>query len=441
MSDREMDDKVPCSASNTPDLVTEEVQKGEAEIEKPNSPPGGLKHRIQKTTKQVLGTGNLAVHKVGAMAKKTAVVVTQGGGMAVAQVRKVLLKKGSFASNEVTQTTEFPPADGNVRGDDLHSQYSETLVEDSSISLGSLAWLRIDSDRMIIFVVVASIAFFETLKNLNGIFHENVAPLSVLWTWMLVAFVVGTEVDGDVLVEELKLRFLGPELAKKKPTTTTVPTEALALTNAEILPVASARSRSMHPVRFLRRVSVKSTKPVKKPQTILRIPTKEVIQSMHFDATFVRRLSRFGRRAETIQEDAPLKSDDHKDDSLPLGGSDRQAIKEQVHSMGSMESEHTNATMLLSKMHVHPLGSLRGIDIFLSESAEESMSDHPFLIRNGLCDVPTFMVNMMTQWGCILIYFELPSWVRGGEASLVEQEGDDESVTALKVSLLGSRPR
>ncbi len=54
--------------------------------------------------------------------------------------------------------------------------------------------------------------------------------------------------------------------------------------------------------------------------------------------------------------------------------------------------------------------------------------------RNGLREVPTVLVNMMTQWGCFLIYFEMPVWVKDFTTSLVQNEDDPDDVKALKVS-------
>ena len=40
---------------------------------------------------------------------------------------------------------------------------------------------------------------------------------------------------------------------------------------------------------------------------------------------------------------------------------------------------------------------------------------------------------MMTQWGSILIYMELPDWVVDGSTCLVEESDDPDNVKALKV--------
>lgn len=42
---------------------------------------------------------------------------------------------------------------------------------------------------------------------------------------------------------------------------------------------------------------------------------------------------------------------------------------------------------------------------------------------------------MMTQWGSILIYYELPTWVTDNSTSLVETEADPDDVKALKVRM------
>jgi hypothetical protein len=50
------------------------------------------------------------------------------------------------------------------------------------------------------------------------------------------------------------------------------------------------------------------------------------------------------------------------------------------------------------------------------------------------------MINIWTQWGSLLIYFEMPSWVKDFDASLVEEETDAEDVKALKVRFVCISP-
>ena len=81
---------------------------------------------------------------------------------------------------------------------------------------------------------------------------------------------------------------------------------------------------------------------------------------------------------------------------------------------------------------VTPLFQLRGMDIYLSEDIPEmESSTHPYLLEHGLRSVPTFIVNVLTQWGNIFIYFEMPSWVEGFDMMVDESDPDD--VKALKV--------
>ena len=90
---------------------------------------------------------------------------------------------------------------------------------------------------------------------------------------------------------------------------------------------------------------------------------------------------------------------------------------------------------------VAPLFQLRGMDIFLSEDIPEmESSTHPYLLEHGLRSVPTFIVNILTQWGNIFIYFEMPKWVQSfdmivqeSDPHMIVQESDPHDVKALKV--------
>jgi hypothetical protein len=47
--------------------------------------------------------------------------------------------------------------------------------------------------------------------------------------------------------------------------------------------------------------------------------------------------------------------------------------------------------------------------------------------------MPSFVVNVMTQWANILIYFQMPEWVNGWD-NIFEDDDDPDEVKALKVS-------
>jgi len=67
--------------------------------------------------------------------------------------------------------------------------------------------------------------------------------------------------------------------------------------------------------------------------------------------------------------------------------------------------------------------------------ALEGLFAHGFAssLRNGLRDTPSFVVNIMSQWANILIYFQMPSWIKDWN-NIVEEEGDPDDVKALKVN-------
>jgi hypothetical protein len=46
------------------------------------------------------------------------------------------------------------------------------------------------------------------------------------------------------------------------------------------------------------------------------------------------------------------------------------------------------------------------------------------------------MINILTPYGNICIYFKLPDWVKDFKESLVEEEDDPSDVIALKVSVV-----
>lgn len=88
----------------------------------------------------------------------------------------------------------------------------------------------------------------------------------------------------------------------------------------------------------------------------------------------------------------------------------------------------------LNDFVVNPLFRLRGMDVFTANGGdpEANIADHPWLIQNGLRDKPTFVVNAMVQWGNIVLYFEMPEWVRDWD-SIMEKDNDPDDVKALKV--------
>lgn len=77
---------------------------------------------------------------------------------------------------------------------------------------------------------------------------------------------------------------------------------------------------------------------------------------------------------------------------------------------------------------------MRYVVAVLSFSSSSLTSLSTLRNRNGLRDTPSFVVNVMTQWANILIYFELPSWIKNWD-NIAEEADDHDDVKALKVIL------
>lgn len=80
---------------------------------------------------------------------------------------------------------------------------------------------------------------------------------------------------------------------------------------------------------------------------------------------------------------------------------------------------------------IDPLFNLRGMDVFLTDEPEDDAATHPWLLKSGLRDVPTFIINLVTRWGNILLYYEMSEWVNDWD--IKEEENDADDIKTLKV--------
>lgn len=96
--------------------------------------------------------------------------------------------------------------------------------------------------------------------------------------------------------------------------------------------------------------------------------------------------------------------------------------------IGAFDLASTTADSLKDFV-IEPVFKLRGMDVFLSEEPESVVSSHPWLLKQGLRETPGFTVNTLTQWGNILVYFEVPHAIFHDP----EKETDMDDVKAAKV--------
>jgi len=88
---------------------------------------------------------------------------------------------------------------------------------------------------------------------------------------------------------------------------------------------------------------------------------------------------------------------------------------------------------------VQTVCTLQGLDLFLTDAAPESVCEHPAFVEAGLRDKPMFVLNTITHVGNIILYFELPGWVRDWNESLREDPFlDTPPIAALKRFLRGT---
>lgn len=121
------------------------------------------------------------------------------------------------------------------------------------------------------------------------------------------------------------------------------------------------------------------------------------------------------------------------------GGLNRNMLHNQARpscrAIGYVITENTLAETYADK--VEPLFSYRGMDIFTCDNPQEKIWKHPLLLKDGLRDKPTFIINIMTTWANISTYLEMPSWVKKFD-SIVETESDSNEIKALKRFFNGS---
>eukprot|EP00549_Striatella_unipunctata_P019152 CAMPEP_0118708048 /NCGR_PEP_ID=MMETSP0800-20121206/21621_1 /TAXON_ID=210618 ORGANISM="Striatella unipunctata, Strain CCMP2910" /NCGR_SAMPLE_ID=MMETSP0800 /ASSEMBLY_ACC=CAM_ASM_000638 /LENGTH=655 /DNA_ID=CAMNT_0006611099 /DNA_START=225 /DNA_END=2195 /DNA_ORIENTATION=- len=105
--------------------------------------------------------------------------------------------------------------------------------------------------------------------------------------------------------------------------------------------------------------------------------------------------------------------------------------------IGNVPADSVIATSLVSEV-ADPLLNLRGIDVFVTDCPEENIVEYlPVLTRCGLRDNPSCVVNVMTPFANIVLYFTLPEWLTSF-SNLKEDPLDAHDIKAMKRFLLGS---
>ena len=116
---------------------------------------------------------------------------------------------------------------------------------------------------------------------------------------------------------------------------------------------------------------------------------------------------------------------------------DLYAARMKTERLGHVNTGNDRASILQANIEVDPLFKLRGMDVFRADIPEERICRQPILEENGLRDVPTFVVNLMLPGANLVVYFQMPSWIKKFE-DIVEEEDDAEDTKAFKRFLRGT---
>jgi len=345
----------------------------------------------------------------------------------------------SFISEVTTPTIETPSVDLGRDQDTGISSSSPSTVEKPT-ELSSRSNLVMD-DHMILWIVVASIGAMQILENVSRI-AANEFPFSFVLAAMLFAFTAGLEMDANAVISKVKTTLLGMEEDVPTKTATFGEADNILMLSAQELHAGEVTRPSNPLTRLLRRgnQSIRRTIP---PVTVLRRRKSEVNrdsaandQKKHFNVNLLQRLQRF-RSRKSRSEEFKKERDETIEPALVTGSDDDPAQTHISHHLGAADINKAHADVLSKKLPVKPMCELRGMDVFLADISEAELSNHPFLVKNGLREVPTFVLNMMTQWGNVLIYMQLPDWVVDFGPSIVESQDDPNDVKALKRFLSG----
>ena len=80
-------------------------------------------------------------------------------------------------------------------------------------------------------------------------------------------------------------------------------------------------------------------------------------------------------------------------------------------SIGRHRLSPEDADTLNDDFVIVPAMQLRGMDIFTTDEPQTQVAQHPWLIRNGLRDTPTVLINVVMHWANFLIYLQVRLYI------------------------------
>eukprot|EP00980_Cylindrotheca_fusiformis_P013096 scaffold3281_cov129-Cylindrotheca_fusiformis.AAC.15 len=233
-----------------------------------------------------------------------------------------------------------------------------------------------DQDRRIIWIVVASIFVVRNFENWHEVV-DNKFSFDLVFVWMLAAFLLGLELDMSFLIGRMKAQIFGLE-----------ETQQMGMGHFFSIETAEKVGRRFGIKSFLAQESKEPQATIANcfPKTCLQShkPPSKQKQKVVYHVNLTRRLASRFRANRDQGLDANSDSTESGDETEITSTSNSSLLTEVTdQTEGYNNARKTGAVKLPNEfeVEVEPLFRLRGLDIFLTDCAEEHMGTHPYLLK------------------------------------------------------------
>lgn len=382
-------------------------------------------------------------------------------------------QRSSVSSGQDSASAEDSIASNEGGDESRMPRFTCYLSKKGTLVIGPVLEFAVRDSTILSAASVIAVIF--TYKSIPMIVDDNVLPLKTALSWTLLGFLSGFHwtflcsraslfslsiSDKDAASEELGVSEAEGAAILKSPErmspSTIIPRTASGPDNHKLF------NQTVRRVTGIRRISY-AKRDVSAPLAPLRLngfwsclvdiegrkklPWEEHVGGCSENDTLHKRLLRFNdfrvkkRGSEwsggsmIANVEASATSEGAGEDARNGISSDGQ-LERSLQPFGGVRMRNKSMETLSGDFVVDPLCRLRGMDIFQTDCPEEEICKHRLLTRMGMRKVPTFLVNIMAPWANVVVYFQMPEWVkRFGD--IKETEGDSQDTKSLKRFLTG----
>jgi hypothetical protein len=313
----------------------------------------------------------------------------------VSDVKNSMTKKmkRKEASSETSSTTMLEESSSTTKSTTKASG-DETPVTGSSKSMDTTTTSSLTAlleptetvvlkDETIVWIVVASIVLSSMVDHWREIL-ANQFPASVVLAWMLVAFCVGQKMDPEIWSDFLETKVMG--ITKVSEAASAAAADVPHYVLDPTMPSSQVRQHRLGFLQSLMRQR-QSTKLPRLPVAFtnlnrgrkLRDSSQKQVSKFTIDRNLMKRLPMFRRKGRSPSAPEEITTIT----TTPVSSSSSIKPMSPMSSkvmLGTFDLKDTNADSLVDQV-TDPLCELRGMDLFLTECAEEKMTTHPFLLK------------------------------------------------------------